>query len=180
MAKAPEISLVHMVNQIPVTIRTMSPNDRAEEQRFVSSLSPRSSYLRFHGAMRELPPALLERFVNVNYPEEMALVATVPFGEGQRQIGVARFARLRESNAAEMAVVVADEWQGKGIGSQLMIALRDCAAEAGISKVYASVLTENRRMLKLCQHLGFATEPRKDDYRTVELGKEIPGKKDPK
>lgn len=157
-----------------VTIRTMQPEDRDIEHRFVRELSEQSRYYRFHSALKELSPYMLERFTHVNYPDEMAIIATVPEGEGERQIGVARYARKPGSDTAEIAVVVADAWQGRGVGTCLLLNLRRLATEAGIRHVEASVLPDNRRMLGLARELGFSLKALKPaDYSTIELGKEL-------
>ena len=158
----------------PVTIRTMQPADREIERRFVRELSPTSRYYRFHSALKELTPAMLERFTNVNYPDEMALIATIPEGSGEREIGVARYARYPGTDRAEIAVVVADAWQGKGVGARLLLDLRSLAFAAGIRHFEASVLPGNKRMLELARALGFVvrtTGPGEDT--ALELGKEI-------
>jgi acetyltransferase len=157
-----------------VTIRTMQPSDRSIEQQFVRELSPLSRYYRFHSALRELTPYMLERFTHVNYPDEMALIATIPEGDGEREIGVARYARYPDAERAEIAVVVADAWQGKGIGSRLLLDLRNIARDAGIRQLEASILLENKRMLDLARTLGFSIRPvRSGDGPTLELGKDI-------
>ena len=157
-----------------VTIRTMQSSDRDIEQQFVRELSPMSRYYRFHSALRELTPYMLERFTHVNYPDEMALIATVPEGNGEREIGVARYARYPGTDRAEVAIVVADAWQGKGIGSRLLIDLRNLAHEAGIKHLEASVLSGNSRMLDLARTLGFSIKPiNPADSMTIELGKDI-------
>ena len=157
-----------------VTIRTMQSADRDIEQRFVRGLSTQSRYYRFHSVLKELTPYMLERFTHVNYPDEMALIATVPEGVGEIQIGVARYVRIPKSDTAEIAVVVADAWQGKGIGSRLLVDLRHLAMNAGIKHIEASVLSENRRMLDLARELGFSLKAMKPmDYLTLELGKDL-------
>ncbi len=75
-----------------ITIRTMQPADRDIEQRFMTGLSPQSRYHRFHSPLKALDPAMLDHFTHVNYPENMALVASFPVGTGEREIGVARYA----------------------------------------------------------------------------------------
>jgi len=154
-----------------VTIRVMQPEDRDNEHRFVKGLSDQSRYYRFHATIKELSPAMLERFTNVNYPDEMAMVAVVPADEGELQIAVARYVRLEDPQAAEFAIVVADEWQGKGIGTRLLTDLRSFAIATGIKQLKATVLSENRRMYEFCRKLGFEVQPRDNDYTTVELGK---------
>ena len=162
------------VDGIKVTIRTMQAEDRENEKRFVKALSPQSRYYRFHAAIKELTPNMLEQFTHVNYPHEMALIATIkdPDGiNGEREIGVARYVQLDDPGSAEFAIVVADEFQGKGIGTRLLLDLRSCALVAGITQLKASVLSENRRMFQFCRKLGFEVEPHHNDYTTIELGK---------
>lgn len=157
-----------------VTLRTMHPADRDIEQRFVDGLSPQSRYYRFHSALKNLTPEMLERFTHVNYPDDMALIATVPDGPGAREIGVARYVRYPDTDRAEIAVVVADAWQGRGIGARLLLALRTLAVTAGIRHFEASVLPGNSRMLELARSLGFTVRVADmEDSQTLELGKEI-------
>jgi acetyltransferase len=158
----------------PVTIRIMQPSDRDIERQFVSELSPTSRYNRFHSALKELTPSMLERFTHVNYPDEMALIATVPEGTGEREIGVARYARYPGTDRAEIAVAVADAWQGKGIGARLLLDLRTLATEAGIRHLEASVLPGNTRMLELARALGFTIRPEQAAAgQALDLGKDI-------
>lgn len=162
-----------------VTLRPIGPGDREIEDAFVRELSPTSRYLRFHSGLRQLTPAMLERFTHPNYPDDMALIATIDSSAGVRQIGVARYIRNAESDAAEVAVAVADDWQGRGVGRALLLALRDIARDAGIRRFEMVVLPENRRMLELARSLGFRVLPRSDDPRSIELGKETEPPRDP-
>jgi len=157
-----------------VTIRTMQPEDRDIEHRFVRELSEQSRYYRFHSALKELSPYMLDRFTHVNYPDEMALIATVLDGDDEHEIGVARYARSPGADCAEIAVVVADAWQGKGLGTCLLTDLRDIARGVGIKHLEASILWDNRRMLGLARTLGFATRSVKpEDDHLLELGKDL-------
>ncbi|MBD3648822.1 MAG: GNAT family N-acetyltransferase [Pseudomonadales bacterium] len=156
-----------------MNIRTLWPSDREIEQEFVRGLSAQTRYYRFHSGVRELSPAMLERFINVNYPDEMALAATIEVDDREVLIGVARYMREPGKETAEMAIVVADAWQAKGIGTRLLLDLRSCAIAAGVKRMNATVLSENRRMYELAKRLGYEVEPRHGDYRTVELGKEF-------
>jgi acetyltransferase len=158
-----------------VTIRTMQPGDRDIEDAFVRSLSPDSRYLRFHHALKQLTPAMLDRFTNVDYPNEMALIATVSEGAVEREIGVARFVREPGSERAEVAVVVADDWQGKGVGTRLLVSLRDIARRAGVKHLEAVVLPQNQPMLALARTLGFVPVSGQSHSDSVNLGKEVDG-----
>lgn len=154
-----------------ITIRTMQPDDKEHERDFHGRLSRQTRYYRFHASMKELSPEMLEHFTNVDYPNEMALVAVIVDGDHAVQVGVARYTRLEDPATAEFAIVVADEWQGKGIGTRLLLDLRSCAIAAGITQLKATVLSENRRMYEFCRKLGFEVVPHHHDYSTVELGK---------
>lgn len=171
--KPPAFEDTIVVDGTRVNIRTLLPADRDIEQAFVRGLSAQTRYYRFHSGVRELSPAMLERFINVNYPDEMALAATIEMEGRELIIGVARYMREPGGESAEMAIVVADAWQGKGIGTRLLLDLRSCAIAAGVKRMNATVLSENRRMYELARKLGYEVEPRHGDYRTVELGKEF-------
>lgn len=161
------------VDGVRVRIRPIRPEDRQREADFVRGLSPGSRYFRFHSALRELTPAMLERFTRVNYPDDMALVALVDDAAGELQVGVARYVREPGTNTAEIAVVVADAWQGRGIATRLLTDLRDVARAAGITRLVASVLRENGRMLQLVRRLGFQIESSGDEPRASRLGKHV-------
>lgn len=163
----------------PVTIRSMRPEDREIEDRFVRDLSPDSRYLRFHAALRQLTPGMLEHFTRPDYPSEMALIATIAEGGGERQIGVARYHRVPATDCAEVAVVVADDWQGKGLATRLLLRLRDIALKNGIMHFEATVLPHNQRMLALARQLGFTRLPEQHGARAVELGKKLEDPGDP-
>ncbi|MFZ5653214.1 MAG: GNAT family N-acetyltransferase [Pseudomonadota bacterium] len=152
-----------------ITLRTLRPEDRAIEEAFVRGLSPTSRYLRFHSALPALTPEMAERFLNLDYPDQMALIATIPDGDGERQIAVARWARPQGEAAADLGIAVADDWQGKGLGTALLQRLLRVAAEAGIDQIAANVLHENHRMRALARDLGFRLAPHQDDPHTLLL-----------
>ncbi|MCC5887080.1 MAG: GNAT family N-acetyltransferase [Gammaproteobacteria bacterium] len=170
----PDFSDAMDVDGTHVTIRPIEPADRERESAFVRKLSQASRYYRFHSSMKELTPALLERFTECHYPDDLALVAMVDSASGPEQIGVARYIREPGTDSAEIAIVVADAWQGKGIATRLLHDLRDLARSGGIHKLYASVLRENGRMLDLCRKLGFSLERVASEPRTSQLGKQLP------
>lgn len=163
----------HSIHDHTVTIRTLLPEDQDIESAFVRNLSDESRFSRFHGAMRELTPEMLRRFTHMDYPLEMALIATIPEDSLEMQIGVARYVTVNIDEPAEIAVVVADDWQGRGIATLLLTHLRNSAVDAGIKDLYASVLADNSRMLALARHLGFSFQAGKGDYRVRQLGKII-------
>ncbi len=110
---------------------------------------------------------MLERFTHPEYPNSYALIATVAADERERQIGVARYASTERDGVAEFAVVVADEWQGHGIATDLLQGLTTAAALAGVKRLEGLVLRENDAMRKLARGLGFSTSRCADDATVV-------------
>ena len=177
--EAPEHQHQIQVGEIPVTIRTIRPADRDIGIDFVRRLSPTAKYLRYHHAIEELAHDTLERFLNPDFPDEMALIAVVPdetLPGGIRQVGVARYARGHDPEDAEIAVAVSDDWQGRGVGRQLLLDLRDFALGVGIRHLVAKVLPQNAQMMNLARKLGFQHEAADPEEGTVALGKGLPGK----
>lgn len=155
----------HLRDGTPVLIRSIGPQDAEREQAFVRGLSPESRYFRFLNTMRELPPRMLEEFTHPDPAREVALVALTGDQPAQQQIGVARYMKGADGRSAEFALVVADAWQGKGLGSLLMRELICAARTAGVRQLEGWVLASNHPMLKLMQALGFDIGTSADDPR---------------
>lgn len=158
-----------------ITIRPIRPTDRDLEQAFVRELSAASRYQRFLAAIKELSSGLLTRFTVVQFPDSMALIATIPADGGERQIGVARYAMDAGTGHAEFAVVVADDWQGEGIGCELLRRIIGIAEAAGIQNFDGLVLRDNARMLRLARRLGFAVTEYREDHTLVCIRKQLGG-----
>ena len=138
-----------------ITIRPIGPQDTQREQAFVQALSPESRYFRFMSTLRELPPETLHRFTHPDFDREVALVALIGDEPDVRQIGVGRCVAQEDRRSAEFAVVVADDWQSRGVGTRLMCELMRAARAAGFSSIWGDVLASNHRMLALMGRLGF-------------------------
>lgn len=92
--------------------------------------------------------------MSVDFSRDMALAATAML-DGETLLGVARYVRDRDNHAAEFALVVADSWQGRGIGARLMAKLIEAARGRGVKRLYGDILATNRPMLALARKLGF-------------------------
>ena len=139
------------------TLRLRAPteDDAGALVAFFSALSERSLYLRFHG-VRRIDRALVEHFVDPDWRERGVLVGVVADEAGaERIVAAAEFMRLHDESSAEVAFTVADELQGRGIGTRLLEQLAMRAAAAGIESFVAEVLPENRQMLSVFQGAGF-------------------------
>lgn len=155
-----------------VEIRPIEPDDKDALARGFDRLSERSRYRRFLSPRGELTQAELRYFTEVDHHDHEALVAVDPeTGDG---VGVARFVRSpAEPNAAELAVAVVDDWQGRGVGSLLAARLAKRARQEGITRFTALALAENDAMLSLLHDLGkVRTGP--TNLGTVELAVDLP------
>ena len=118
---------------------------------FHQSLSPRSVYRRFFFAHPRLSPGEVERFTHVDYVDRMAYVVI----DGDRIVGVGRYERLPGTDEAEVAFVVTDAYQRRGIGALLLDHLVDVARVHDITRFMAQTLSENRDMLGVFLSSGF-------------------------
>ncbi|MGB4467704.1 MAG: bifunctional acetate--CoA ligase family protein/GNAT family N-acetyltransferase [Azovibrio sp.] len=158
-----------------VTIRPIRPEDADLEQDFVRSMSDESRYYRFMDTIRELTPAMLVRFTQIDYDREMALIAVIKDEESgkETQIGVARYVVNPDGESVEFALAVGDNWQKCGIGRKLMSCLIECARMKGYRAVVGDVLSTNTKMFRLMTSLGFSIHPHPDDTAVKKVVKPL-------
>lgn len=154
----------HLEDGREITIRPIRPEDAEIERNFVRRLSDEARYFRFMQALSELSQEMLVRFTQLDYHRELALIATVMVDGQEQEVGVARFFPNPDSVTAEFAIVVADEWQQHGIGTQLMGVLIEAAREKGFSRLEGEVLAQNSKMLHFTEKLGFVAMEMPDDH----------------
>jgi RimJ/RimL family protein N-acetyltransferase len=144
-----------------ITIRPIRADDLALEQKFVNGLSTHTGYQRLMSTRR---PSLEElmRFTDIDRERELALIATTSVQGRERQIGVARYVKDSSPGDAEFAVVLSDDWQGRGLGNKLLMSLIVAARDHGVRRLIGTTLSVNSRMLALARKLGFklARDPR--------------------
>jgi acyl-CoA synthetase (NDP forming)/GNAT superfamily N-acetyltransferase len=132
-------------------VRPIVPQDAPLLVSFHSRLSERTIYYRFFSAKRRLTDQEVQRFTVVDYDNRVALVALI----GGQLIGVARYDRLNDTDA-EVAFVVEDAHQGRGIGSVLLEHIAAAARERGVRRFVAEVLAENRQMIRVFTDAGYS------------------------
>jgi len=155
-------------------IRPIRPDDAQRDRTFVAGLSSESRYKRMMGAVRELAPALLQRLVNVDYRRDMAFIALTGSGENELIIGVARYSADEQGSDHEFAVAVADDWQGRGVGTQLTKMLLEYASQQGIRRLHGDILLGNRQMIELAHWLGMKTRQSPRNPGVLEAVRELP------
>jgi acetyltransferase len=154
-------------------IRPIVPEDAEREIAFVRSLSTESRYKRLMYSLREPSKAMIEPYVNVDYDRQMALIALRDVPGHEQIIGVARYARDDGGGAHEFAIVVTDQWQGRGVGTRLLEELLEYARAHGVRRLYGQVLHNNAPMLRLARKLGFSSGTCPDDPRLVTVTLEL-------
>lgn len=151
-----------------VTLRPIRPEDEPIEHEFVRGLSSETSRFRFFQIIKDLSHEDLVRFCNIDYDREMAFIAEIREGDRKIEIGVSRLILESNRKRGEFAVVIADKYQGKGLGTKLVDMLIEVAREKGVEVIYGVVMSENLKMINLCESLGFTTHRKQDDV-IVEL-----------
>lgn len=152
-----------------VILRPIRPEDEPLEHQMLATLSKESLRGRFFQVIKNITHEMLIRFCNIDYDREMAIVAKVGEGENRRIIGIGRLIIEPDFKNAEFAVVVHDDYQRRGLGYKLVDMLIGIAQEKGLEKIYGIVLTDNKRMLKVCEKLGFTIKHLSDGESRVEL-----------
>lgn len=138
-----------------VTLRAAEAGDGSLMQELVRGLSLQSRYQRFFYPLHELTPDLLARFVQHDPAQAMTLLAFTWQNGRDRVVAMAQYVADPYPQRCDFAVVVADEWQGRGLGRQLIQALICIARAAGIEHIDGDVLAENAPMLGLLADMGF-------------------------
>lgn len=142
-----------------VHLRPIAPDDADRLRAMHSRLSADTVYMRFFSLVRALPAREVERFTNVDHDDRVAFVALLR----DEMVAVVRYDRQPGTADAEVAVVVEDAHQGRGLGPLLLEHLAAAGEERGIERFVANVLPSNRRMLEVFRSAGFETERHMED-----------------
>lgn len=143
-----------------VHIRAIRSDDAPRLQALYSALSPSSAFFRFLTYWKELPRAQAEYLAHVDYSSRMALVATLGTGLSEQIVGIASYVQLLPlaEGVAEAAIVVEDDYQGLGLGSELLSRLASFARERGINAFAGTVHYQNTHVLDWLEQMGLCTE----------------------
>ncbi|MFC3985529.1 bifunctional acetate--CoA ligase family protein/GNAT family N-acetyltransferase [Streptosporangium jomthongense] len=136
-------------------VRPIRPADAERLRSFYSRLSEESIYFRFFGPRPRLSEREVTRFTNVDYVDRVALIATI----GADMVAVIRYDRI-DPGEAEVAFLVEDAHQGRGVASVLLEHLAETARERGITRFVADVLPANRKMTAVLQQAGYTAQSR--------------------
>ena len=135
-------------------VRPIRADDVDRERCFIAALSEESRYQRLFYVLREPSLQLLSQLTTIDFDRTMALVVVDPSSSSGDFVAVARYARDTTGKSAEFAVTVANQWQGRGVGTQLTTTLFEFAARRGIEHIYGTIFATNERMLQVARNLG--------------------------
>ncbi len=147
---------------LEVFLRPVRISDEPLLKDFFYSLSDKSLYRRFSSARTDMPHERLQEFVIIDYTKKMIILA-VKEQEGKEEIlGLGQYEINEGTRTAEVALVVKDDYQRQGMGTELLTYLTQLAKKQGLLGFTAEVLVENRPMFRLFEKMGFDTEERSE------------------
>jgi acetyltransferase len=155
----------------PVLLRAIRPEDEPAWHALLAACSPESIRARFRSLFSQTTHAMASRFCFIDYDRELAIVAEIGDGEQKRLVAVGRIVADANHETAEFAVLVADPWQGQGLGSLLTGYCLEIARGWGIKQIVAETEWQNRRMLSAFHEAGF--EVREHTHGTVYVAKDL-------
>jgi RimJ/RimL family protein N-acetyltransferase len=169
-------SMVELADGTRLVVRPILPCDKDLLVDAFERLSPESRYRRFFSPLTRLNESLLAYFTEIDYVNHFAWVALADEDTQPRAVGVSRYVRLSDPEAAEAAVAVVDPYQGHGIGTMLLDALVLEALENGIKRFEGLVLAENQTMRAVLRHAGARMSP--DGSGTLRFDLDLPARRE--
>jgi GNAT superfamily N-acetyltransferase len=165
--------VLHSKSGEPITVRFVEPRDADSIQNYFRGLTARSRYNRFLGAISQLPPALLDRFIHVGEADQFSVVATKLVDGLEAIVGEARYAFDLEASSFEFGLSIDDRWQGHGIGAALLKNLECRAAAFGATRLFGDTLRSNEAMMSLARKSGYLFGNSPGDWKLVRFAKQI-------
>jgi RimJ/RimL family protein N-acetyltransferase len=168
---------IRLKDGTPIYVRTLRPRDRIQLARGFARLSAQSRRFRFLGPLRRLTSRQLNMLCNVDQVNHVAIGARDNGRYGHPGAAVARFVRFEQDpSVAEFALTVVDEYQQRGLGTQLLKLLLAAAREMGVQTLRGYVLPDNIAMIHLLDKLGATWSRAWGSVLTAELavGRQVP------
>jgi len=146
-----------------INFRPMHPTDEKRMRDLFHSLSKETIYYRFMSNMTRIPQKQVQDFVYIDYRNDMAIVGTVPEAHGEDIVAIGRYYLNPRTNFAEVAFIVRDKWQNRGIGTFLLKFLMQIAKRNGIGGFTAEVLRDNKAMQAVLEKSGCKIHSQMED-----------------
>ena len=138
-----------------ILLRPIKPEDEPMWLEMFQSFSEESVRLRFFQVIKDTPHEMRVRYCNIDYDREVAIVAELNEDGRKRLLGVARVGLEPDGRTGELAFIVADPWQGLGLGTKLVDHTIDVCKDMKVESIYAIMLQENTRAISLMRKMGF-------------------------
>ena len=138
-----------------ILFRPVKPPDEASLSEMLYSLSPSSIRTRYMVQTVAFPHKDVQQITNIDYSQNLSIVGTVPSISGEQVVAIAQYFLDPKTQAAEIAFLVQDEWQKKGMGTFLLEYLTQIAKQRGVQRFYAKVLPINKPMLAVFYNSGY-------------------------
>ena len=138
-----------------IFFRPVKPTDEGALSEMLYSLSPQSIRTRYMMQTKTFPHKDVQQITNIDYQQNLAIVATVPGVSGEEVVGIAQYFLDPKTSSAEVAFIVQDEWQQKGMGTVLLDYLTEIAKQRDVKSFFAKVLPTNKAMLTVFYNSGY-------------------------
>jgi len=141
-----------------ILLRPIKPSDATMKQHFFYSLSKETIYKRYFSQLKAMPIKRIWPYVMIDYENEMVIVASITENGLETIVGIGSYVKVPGTETAEVALVVRDDWQNKGLGTALLNYLIEIGKNKGVKSFTAWVFTENIKMIHLFKKLLYKTE----------------------
>ncbi|MBN1804273.1 MAG: GNAT family N-acetyltransferase [Sedimentisphaerales bacterium] len=147
-----------------IFFRPVKPTDEPALTEMLYSLSEESIRTRYMTHTVVFPHRDIQRLTNIDYRQDVAIVGVIPDISGEDIVAIAQYFLEPKTQAAEVAFLVQDEWQQKGMGTFLLDYITQIAKQRGVKKFYAKVLPTNEPMLAIFHNSGYKVNTEFDGY----------------
>jgi acetyltransferase len=154
-----------------VTLRSITSKDKGIEKELIDELSIQSSYYRFFYVIKEATEEFVNQLCDIDYNKQIAIIAEYNSYGKKRNVGVVRLLIDPSLQTGEFAILVADNFQNNGLGTEFMEILIDLGRERGLKSMYATVLADNNRMLTLAKKFGF--DIGENSYGEIKIARQL-------
>jgi acetyltransferase len=154
-------------------VRPVRHDDGEREEAFVHALSLESRYQRMLSGGTKVTPEWIDSMTHIDYHRHMAFAVTTVSRGLEQFVGVGRYVVDAATLSADVALVLADAWQGQGLGRRLLATLLEHAQTAGVREAVGVVLATNKAMLRLARSMHFAVTAEPGDATVVRISRDL-------
>jgi len=142
-----------------VMLRPIKPEDEPLLVKLFQTFSEETMRLRFFQVIKEISHRTLARYCNIDYDREMSIIAELIEDGKRRMIGMVRLVVEPDGESGEVAVVVGDPWQNRGLGTMMLDYIIEISRDMGLKRIFGEILAENTKMMHICYTRGFEIKP---------------------